>query len=177
MGSSGLLTTSYPNSVLASTTNNISGIFDMSGGAWEYVMGVMVDQNGNPMSGRNSIYNSGFKGVYSEGSNNTTGYDWPNEKYYEIYEYGTTYQFDRRILGDATGEMGPFASFASNTFNRTVFSWYSDGSSFFTTSSPWLMRGSHSLNGLEAGQFSIGGTEMAGDINSPVSFRLVLTPT
>ena len=29
----------------------------MSGGTWEYVMGVMVDEEGNPMSGRNSLYN------------------------------------------------------------------------------------------------------------------------
>src|SRR5699024_5034853 len=55
--------TAYPNSILASTTNNITGIYDMSGGSHEYVMGVMLDQSGKPMSGRNSLYNSGFNGI------------------------------------------------------------------------------------------------------------------
>ena len=36
----GTCNTAYPNSVLASTTGNITGIYDMSGGAWEYVMNV-----------------------------------------------------------------------------------------------------------------------------------------
>ena len=49
----------------ASTTGNISGIYDMSGGNGEYVMGVLKDASGNPMSGRNSKYNSGFNGKYS----------------------------------------------------------------------------------------------------------------
>ena len=60
----GSCNTAYPNSDLASTTGNISGIYDMSGGAWKYVMGVMLDQEGNPMSGKNSLYNSGFNGTF-----------------------------------------------------------------------------------------------------------------
>src|SRR5699024_6095029 len=95
----GTCNTAYPNSVLASTTGNITGIYDMSGGAWEYVMGVMVDEEGNPMSGRNSLYNSGFNGTFgcptcdsntSGLTKLTGGYDFPDSKYYDTYAYATT---------------------------------------------------------------------------------------
>ena len=56
----GTCNTAYPNSVLASTTGNITGIYDMSGGAWEYVMNVVIDEECNIISGRDSINNSGF---------------------------------------------------------------------------------------------------------------------
>ena len=51
----------------ASTTGNIYGIYDMSGGAWEYVMGVY----------NKTIKSSGFSSL-------------PNEKYYNNYT-GTSY--------------------------------------------------------------------------------------
>ena len=136
----GSCNTAYPNSVLASTTGNISGIYDMSGGAWEYVMGVMVDQNGKPMSGRNSLYNSGFNGTFgcptcdsdtSKLTSLTGGYDFPDSKYYDTYAYATVdEQFQRRILGDATGEMGPFASATYLTTIRQIGSWYVDNAYF-----------------------------------------------
>ena len=43
----------------ASSTGTIYGVYDMSGGAWEYVMGVLADSSGNPMSGRHNLNNSG----------------------------------------------------------------------------------------------------------------------
>ena len=87
-----------PNSILASTTGNITGIYDMSGGTWEYVMGVILDENGNPMSGKNSIYNSGFNGTFgcptcdndtSGLTELTNGYSWPDSRYYDTYVYAT----------------------------------------------------------------------------------------
>ena len=84
----------YPESILASTTDNVTGIFDMSGGTREYVMGVMVDEQDNPMSGRSNLYNSGFIGglgcpqcdAGTDGSTYlATGYSWPDVKYYDVY--------------------------------------------------------------------------------------------
>ena len=168
--------TAYPSSVLASTTENITGIYDMSGGAWEFTMGVMVDQSGNVLSGLNSSRNSGFKGEYSEGGSNTTGYDWPDSKYYETYEHGTMYQFDRRILGDATGETGSFASVFFENVNRPVSSWYQNGAVFYYNSSSWLLRGGTYRSGVESGVFSMGTTIQNGSVNEAVGFRIVLTP-
>ncbi len=48
---------SYPQS----TTGNISGIFDMSGGAWEYQMGVYTNATNDKYSGLCNIYTSGYK--------------------------------------------------------------------------------------------------------------------
>ena len=59
----------------------------MSGGAWEYVMGVMLDQNDKPMSGRNSLYNSGFNGTLKDGSSYTDGIDFPDSKYFPTYTH------------------------------------------------------------------------------------------
>ncbi|MCI8467494.1 MAG: hypothetical protein HFI08_04835, partial [Bacilli bacterium] len=122
---------------LASTTGNITGVYDMSGGAWEYVMGIMVDKNGKPMSGRNSKYNSGFNGTFGcptcDSDNSgltelTTGIAFPSDtRYYDQYAYAENDEtYNRRILGDATGEMGPFATATYGSQNRQIGSWYAD---------------------------------------------------
>ena len=180
----GSCNTAYPNSVLASTTENISGIYDMSGGAWEYVMGVMLDQSGNPMSGRNSIYNSGFNGTFgcptcdkdtSGLTELTNGYSWPDAKYYNTYAYATIdEQFQRRILGDATGEMGPFASATYLTQTRQISSQYSNQANFVWTSYPIFLRGGSHNYGLYAGVFNF--NNGYGHATTWLSFRVVLTP-
>ena len=180
----GSCNTAYPNSVLASTTNNISGILDMSGGAWEYVMGIMLDQNSKPMSGRNSKYNSGFNGTFgcptcdSDTSglmSLTNGYEWPEKKYYDTYAYSTSIQqYIRRILGDATGEMGPFNTAQYSSLSRNISSWYANYSFFIHSNSPWFHRGASYIDGLYTGLFAV--TNMYGLANDDVSFRVVLTP-
>ncbi len=74
---------------LASTTGNISGIYDMNGGSVEYVMDVMEDslESNVPIT----MY-SGFS-------------SFPENKYYNIYKYGTSStDYTRYYLGDATSE-------------------------------------------------------------------------
>ena len=176
----------YPNSVLSSTTGNITGIYDMSGGVWEYVMAVMEDKNGNPMSGANSNANSGFNGSFGiEDSQLTNGYDWPVQQYYDIYIYDDILynaHYYNRILGDATGEMGPFTtkiySESASEVNRQRYlgSWYDDYSSYVPeTRVPWIARGSRSVTGLDSGAFAfIGDT---GNNYPYTSFRIILTPT
>ena len=181
----GSCNTAYPNSVLASTTNNISGIFDMSGGAWEYVMGVVLDQNEKPMSGRNSLYNSGFNGTFgcptcdsdtSGLTSLTSGYEWPEKKYYDIYAYATVdEQYQRRILGDATGEMGPFNTAQYLTQIRHIGSWHADDAFFVYSNNPWFIKGAYYNCGLDAGVFAFGST--LGHANASFGFRLILTPS
>ena len=166
----------YPDSILASTTGNISGIYDMSGGAYDYTMGVMVDQNNELISGRNSSFHSNFKGIYSEGGSNTSGFDWPDKKYYDIYTYATVdEQYQRRILGDATGEMGPFSSVTYLTQTRYISSWYTDYSKFLFNIEPFFLRGESYANGMEAGIFAF--DQYFGDLHDMDSFRIILTPT
>ena len=175
----GSCNTSYPNSILASTTGNISGIYDMSGGAWEYVMGVMMDQSGNPMSGRNSIENSRFNGRFgTEEGSFSTGYDWPDSKYYDQYVYTTSsVNYQNRILGDATGEMGPFAMMSSNNSSGSFYnssSWLKASLSFVTVGYPYYGRGGTYHDGFQVRILST--NPYSGTSVSGWSFRIVLTP-
>ena len=158
---------------LASTTNNISGIYDMSGGSWEYMMGVMTNQNGSPCAGRDSIYSSGFSGPYCYTSGTASGTSFPDQKYYDTYLYGTDDEhYNRRILGDATGEVGAFANIVYGNQTRQLGSWHQDESWFVFHVQPWVMRGSGSYLGSDAGVFAF--DRDYGDKYSTFSYRIVL---
>ena len=163
--------------MVASTTGNYSGVYDMSGGALEYVMGVMLDStNATPCSGRDATYNSGFDGPYCNATDSKTdGIKFPTDsKYYDVYEYATVdEQYNRRILGDATGEMGPFMSKIYGSSNRQIGSWYDDEAWFVHSLYPWFYRGSYISYGSGGGVFAFG--RHYGAMSSWVCFRIVLS--
>ncbi|MGM9834515.1 MAG: hypothetical protein ACI31M_01890, partial [Bacilli bacterium] len=105
---------------LASATGNITGVYDMIGGAHEYM----------------AAYISGNVG--SSGFSTTTIVNVSYQKYLDVYNASSavqTYQY--RILGDATGEMGPFLTYADGDGNsRHHNNWYADTSHFVESSSP-----------------------------------------
>jgi len=179
---------------LASTTGNISGIYDMSGGAREYMMGVMLDSDTNdakPSSGRHNIMNSGFNGKFTyptwpdsgvdkNMTELTNGVSFPSNKYYDTYIFSSEKQnFERGILGDATSEMGPFTSktytdSAGKEQNSTIGSWYEDGALYIYSLVPWFTRGGVNSSGTATGLFDF--EWQHGDIVNTVSFRVVLAP-
>ena len=172
----------YPNSNLASTTGNITGFFDTSMRG-SMVFGVMANKNGEPLAGSNYI--TGFNGEFSRpniaGMNEyTAGIDYPEQKYYDLYiheEINYNMSFYRRILGDATGEMGPFSS--HNSIAIRVSSWYGDSiSQYFSDTYPFAVRGYGADEGYGtlAGIFSFLGGYGSSD-DRQTSFRLILTPT
>ena len=186
--SKGTCNTAYPTSIFSSTTNNITGIFDMSGGSWEFMMSVVLDSSGNPMSGRNSIRNSGFNGTFGCPSCDndtsgltklTTGYDWPDKKYYDSYIYNISENMNsQRILGDATGEMGSFEEVAhimDSTRLLIINSWYNDFGRTTNSEYPLLLRGGYYSDGNNSGIFAF--YRERGNAINYISFRLVLTPT
>ena len=138
--------------VLASTTGNVYGVYDMSGGASELVMGVQVNANGEPMSGYNigrEIYynNSGFTGYLYEGGQTTLYYDYPSKRYYDKYSNGAkTSEFTRGKLGDATIEMAPSG----------ISCWYSNNAAFPFGGETWVGRGGTG-GGSVVGTFFFGG--------------------
>ena len=152
------------NGMLASTTGNITGVYDMSAYTGTYVMGVMQDNTGTntPMSGYSSSSNSGFTGkVYASGNfTEYSGVSFPNSKYYDLYSYGTSSSdYTRRILGDATGE---------------VHGWYDDDAYFVFSGGPWFVRGGGVIDPTNAGVFTF-----FGHIGVPdplLAFRSVLAP-
>ena len=142
----------------ASTTGNITGIYDMSGGTWEYMASL-----------RNETYgSSGFDAITLKAY---------NSKYYDTYDGSSESEwttYSKRILGDATGEIGPFYYYQDADSNkRSHNSWYADGSDFVNSSYPWFDRGGSCISGVLAGQFDFGPD--TGGASSAIGFRLVLT--
>lgn len=133
--------------VNASTTGNIYGIYDMSGGAWEYVMGNMVDENG-------AFYPS------------SSGLSQPDSKYYDSYTYGTSYNdYSIGHLGDATKEVLSDSSGG--------YAWNDDYANFVNSLDPWFRRGGDSYSGSGAGVFCFGSQN--GYEDSGISWRVVLS--
>ena len=134
----------------ASTTGTIYGIYDMSGGSGEYVMGVRADSNGNPLSGSTSVSNSGFTGLlYNDGDPKLyTGIPFPDSKYYNLYNSSS-------YTGHALTE---------------ISNWYWSSYRFVSGYGPWFVRGDNYLDFL-SGLFSFYGA--SGDPSG--SFRLTLT--
>ena len=123
-------------SKVASSTGNIYGIYDISGGSNEYVMGVMVSSDGK--------FN-----VASAGNWNASLM--PLNKYYNSYSYdvssnSTKYStFTRGNLGDATIEV-----LVSSSDRK---SWYDDLASFVASDRPWITRGSYYNDLVAPGAF------------------------
>ena len=153
---------------IASTTGNIYGIYDMSGGAYEYVMGNIVSNDGTTMmSGYSTSYNSGYTGIiYDSGSYSSyTGtYSYPENKYIDKYSFGTSNtQRIRSKLGDALKEV----------YNGS-YGWYSDLSYLARSSGPCIGRGGLYDYSSDAGVFCSFSTY--GSAFSNYSSRLVITP-
>ncbi len=184
-GKDGSLNTQYfnPSSVVASTTNNYTGIFDMSGGAWEYMMAGMEDalESKILLSGKDNTNNSGFNGKNTDGSIISDGINLPiDSRYYDIYTFSNNDRDNSRfIFGDATGEMGPFTQMqykgttdGATPQYRHISSWYDDDGYPVSTSAPWVVRGGPHNYGTKAGLFSFHRSD--GNASSNIGFRLVL---
>ena len=161
----GTYTINYLNqkSIVASTTNNYTGIYDMSGGAWEYVMGYTTKATTvGGISGITSLYPNFF---------NDSSYS----KYWDKYTATVTTNYDNRILGDATGEMGPFGNEKDPDGSyRNKSSWYKDYAQFCNSSGVWFGRGSNWRDGTVSGSFAF--FARSGNIDASVSYRIVLAP-
>jgi len=139
--------------VNASTTGNQYGIYDMSGGAWEYVMGVQKDSSGNVQVGSSGFSTSSL----------------PDSKYYDLYDYQAedVVGYTRYHLGDATREV------LKNTSSQGGNAWWSDYSYNIYSSAPWVYRGGYAYNTTAAGVFRFSRDNGWGYVN--VSFRSVLS--
>ena len=158
---------------LASTTGNIYGIYDMSGGNWEYVMAFVQNESHTILIGSNSSLTSGFSGLNYDGSMITNGYSLPEAKYYDLYNTTTSStNLKVRILGDATGELGPIFSKTYTTSVRNLSSWYDNQAVFLRLETPFLTRSGATDIGINSGIFAF--DNQYGQACS--SYRIILTP-
>ena len=137
--------------VKASTTGTVHGVYDMSGGAWEYVAGYVNNGNSSLTSYGSSLVNGDAKtkNVYSKASSDS---------------YENNYNANSSKYGDAVYETS--ASGSSST------SWYGDYSGFPYAGIPFFVRGGGFNNGTNAGVFCFGSYNGVSYSNN--SFRPVL---
>jgi len=146
-------------SQVASTTGNYTGIYDMSGGNFECVMGYTTGAaSGSDSSGITSLYPNFFT-------------DSTYTKYWDKYTSTALTNYNNRILGDATGEMGPFGFDNPNPAS----SWYKSSVIALMSSRPWFLRGSYYGHGVNAGIFA--GNANIGDAQWHYGYRIVLNPS
>ena len=124
---------------LASTTGNITGVYDMSGGSLEYVMGNI------------SKVTTGYTFYPSSSSFSSSWYTTDTAKYLTTYAYDKTNStnqtaYNRGRLGDATAETLLSASNSGG--------WYSDYARFPYSGSAWFLRGGSYSIGSFVGVFN-----------------------
>ena len=133
----------------ASTTGNVYGVYDMAGGAWEYVAG---------------IYNAG-----GSNDNRSKLWDSSNSKYVDKYTENTDSQADYfgniNKYGDAVYE-------TSSSGYTYAASWDGDYSYFPESSNPVFKRGGHVISGSTAGVFAF--LSYTREANTDSSFRPVV---
>ena len=139
----------YVSNIGQSTTGTVHGVYDMSGGAWEYVAAYVYV--GYTTSYGSSLVNGDAKtkNVYSKAStdNATNNYNANSSKY-----------------GDAVYE--------TSTSGSGSTSWYGDYSDFPGEGGPFFQRGGHYTEGTDAGVFFF--YNYYGGTSSYLSFRPVL---
>ena len=153
-GSASGVTNAYnaPNGQKASTTGNIYGIYDMSGGNWE----------------RTAAYvNNGHTNLQLYGKSVVDG----ETKYKEVYEQGET---DTQELnyGKAATKYGDAVYEISNGYTSPSTSWYNDYIDFVRNDRPFFVRGGGCFREMTAGVFASGIAAGEGDVNC--GFRLII---
>ena len=161
--------------VLASTTNTVYGIYDMSGGAYEYVMGNLTGYDNQSETSRSSYMTTQAKPPYVDLYKESQGFDYSSSgdtnpawststsaNYYnnDVCTWGT-------CGGHALHETKQYQSVSS--YNQ---SWGSDYSYFVYSSSRWFPRGGYANGGSYAGLFY--SSRYDGGSNSIYGFRAAL---
>ncbi len=139
---------------LASTSGNITGVYDMSGCLHDSLAAYMENYVGSSELTLDEL-NTKYKDYVDKYSSNNSNYS-------------------NRILGDATAELGPFYSYNEKDGSINHNSWYADAATYISTSVPWFIRGGCWNYGIVAGQFSF--NNYNGASGGSVGTRLVLSP-
>ena len=141
--------------MLASTTQNVYGVYDMSGSMSEYTMGNTVSADGKTML-------TGESGLDT----------YPDEKYYDKYSYGTSYnEYKKSKLGDGIKEV--------LLDKNDSMSWYTDFIDVPTYKYSWFVRGCYFGGEVIVGLFSSeSDTGDIGDFESGMASntRVVMIP-
>ena len=145
-----------------STTNNATGIYDISGGAYEYIASYVNNKN-SYLQSYGGIAERDLYGATEEEQNTSTALK-------TVYTMGSTdsntenYNANNGVKGDAVYETSKLSAGSS--------SWNGDYSYFPYSSYPLFLRGGNYASGSYAGAFHF--NYSPGGSGSGVSFRPVL---
>jgi formylglycine-generating enzyme required for sulfatase activity len=153
-GGSSTINTIYTTNKTQSTTLNATGIYDMSGGAWEYVASYVYFSNNSNLTDNGGTSSGDLFGTESE-QNSSTAYK---------TVYPSSYSDCSSIKGDAIYETSTAAS-----GNATA--WHSSYAGFPDSNTPFFIR-SGSYSNTNPGSFYL--RRSSGIDNSLGSFRPVL---
>ena len=140
----------YKTNTAQSTTNNVTGVYDMSGGAYEYVAAYVNNGHSNLTTYGSSLINADpkYKDVYRASA--TNGKD----------NYSTNYSYSQPTTGqtEITATSGHYGDAVWETSNSGTGSnsWYVDYSYFPRTVTPFFIRGGNYGNDAYAGVFCFG---------------------
>lgn len=151
----------------ASTTGNITGVYDISQYGAIWLMAVLADEDGNPISGYTSESNSGYRGKLSDGTL-YEGVLLPDSKYYDLYTSTDSSSTDINISKTACDGGVCYGHGLSETID-----WYGDYMIFASSNRPWLIRGYGGSKPSHTGVFAVGSNH--GNANPSISFRVVLS--
>ena len=144
--------------ILASTTNNVYGVYDMAGGAYEYVMGSYTTN--------------------SSQSSTTNFSNATKPPYVDLYvnpPFNGTYYTNNNLCTWATcGGHGLYETKNVQSVSSYDQSWGGDYSGFVDSSGPWFGRGGSAGSGSNAGLFYSDGVSGYAYFN--YGFRVALLP-
>jgi hypothetical protein len=144
------------NGMLASSTHNPTGIYDLAGGVWEYVLGVY-----------DNTLNSATSDITSFDTKYINNYPVPplDNNISDIYD--GDYDFDSlpSSMGQSLAETGGTAS--------ATGMWHTDYAISASTTEPWSLRGGNSFVGVGAGVFAI--SRNTGGASMGAGSRLLLS--
>lgn len=155
------------NGVGASSTNNMTGIFDLSGGTWERTAGYITNGNSNlSRNGSSFVYATKDENGYLERSTEyTTVYPFnsSNDSSSNNYDQYKSLKSETYGYGDAILE--------TSTSGSGSTSWHGDYSYFANTDYPFFVRGGGTIMGSLG---SIGFYATIGNSSYNDGFRAVL---
>ena len=160
---------------LASTTNNVYGIYDMSGGAYEYVMGNLTSYADQSESSSTNYTENPIKPPYVDLYKESLGFDsTSSDDANPAWSYSTSARYYNNDVctwgtcgGHALHETKQYQSVSSN-----IQSWGGDYSYFVVSSNRWFHRGGYAGTGSSAGLFH--SYYVSGSTSSYYGFRSVL---
>jgi hypothetical protein len=158
--------------VLASSTHNATGIFDLAGGVWEATFSARANPGDNTT----------FTNWRTSGLNAN---DFNFNRFSDLLYYNSSFENCINCNDWQPIKFGSFANFGSyfglalaetvaqnNNPASHIGSWGRDRSNTPTVANPWFVRGGHSNNITEAGVFAF--SRFAGSANTDIGWRAVI---